>query len=88
MWDAGNRDKNLVRHKVHWQECEEVFFDEAKKIHPDPNHSHAEKRYILLGKTFIGRLLFIVFTIRDKKIRVISARDLGKKERSLYEKET
>lgn len=88
LWDSGNRDKNLIRHDVHWQECEEAFFDEAKKIHPDPQHSRTEERYILLGKTFVGRLLFIIFTIRDKKIRVISARNLNKKELYLYEKET
>ncbi|MBI2414248.1 BrnT family toxin [candidate division WWE3 bacterium] len=39
-----------------------------------------------IGNTGIGRLLFIVFTLRGRKVRVISARDSNKKERKLYEK--
>lgn len=84
-WDKGNRDKNLHSHDVTNQECEEIFFDENKKILEDSLHSQAESRHILLGKTKLGRLLFAVFTLRGKKIRVISARDLNQKERSLYE---
>jgi len=54
----------------------------------DTSHSNKEKRYILLGKTKKERLLFLVFTIRKKKIRIISARDLNKNERKLYEEKT
>ena len=63
-WDKGNSGKNLARHKVTDQECEEG--------------------YILLGKTKQQRLLFIIFTVRNTKIRVISARDINKKENKLY----
>ena len=70
------------------QECEEIFFDQEKKIFKDILHSGREERYILLGQTKENRLLFIVFTIRASKIRVISARDLNKKEKKLYEEET
>jgi len=80
IWDKGNKDKNWLKHRVSNQEGEEAFFDENKKITKD-----LEKRYILLGKTKKNRLLFIVFTIRNKKIRVISARDINKKEVYLYE---
>lgn len=65
-------------------ECEEAFFEANKKIYKDIFHSSDENRYILLGCTFEKRVLFIVFTIRNKKIRVISARDLNKKENHLY----
>ena len=85
VWDRGNKDKNLVKHRVSNQECEEAFFDDRKKITKDLRHSKREKRYILLAKTKKGRLLFIVFTFRNKKIRVISARDINKKEVHLYE---
>ena len=85
-WDKGNIDKNWGKHKVSNNEREEVFFDENKKILKDVLHSIDEKRYILLGKTKRDRLLYVVFTIRGEKIRVISARDINKKERRLYEK--
>ena len=57
-WDTFNRDKNLVKHGVYWQECEQAFFDTDKKVFHDTLHSGTERRYILLGKTFGGRLLF------------------------------
>ena len=86
-WDEGNRDKNREKHGVSANEMEEVFFDADKRAYPDPKHSSTEARSIIVGKTKKGRLLFVVYTIRDKKIRVISARDLNKKrEVDLYEK--
>lgn len=85
LWDPGNKDKNLIQHKVTNEECEETFFDLNKRILKDDLHSYTEKRYILLGKSKKGRLLFIVFTMRGKKIRIISARDLNKRETYLYE---
>ena len=87
QWDKGNKGKNYQKHKVTDQECEEAFFDQSKKILKDVLHSHVEERYILLGQTKENRILFIVFTIRSGKVRVISARDLNKKENRLYEEE-
>ena len=84
-WDKGNEMKNLTRHNVLNEECEEMFFDINKKILKDILHSGKEERYLLIGKTKKGRLLFLVFTIRKKLIRVISARDLNRKEYKLYE---
>ena len=84
LWDKGNFDKNLSKHNVTNEEIEQVFWDYNKKIYVDHKHSGIEIRHILLGKTFAGRILFIVFTIRKYKIRVISARDLNKKEKLLY----
>ena len=86
-WDEGNRDKNDIKHGVTASEAEEVFFDPHKRAYPDPKHSLTEPRHILVGKTKAGRLLFIVYTIRNDRIRVISARDLNKyREVHLYEK--
>lgn len=87
-WDEYNRDKNLVKHRVADTECEEVFFDEKKKIVRDLLHSGKENRYILIGQTKKQRRLFMVFTLRKNKIRVISARDLNKKGTHLYEEKT
>jgi len=84
IWDKGNIDKNWIKHKVTNRECEEVFFDRNKKIYKDRLHSGKEERHILLGKTKKGRLLYAVFTVRNKKIRIISARDINRKERKLY----
>jgi uncharacterized protein len=88
-WDAGNTEKNWEKHRVSTLEIEQVFFDPKLAIVTDRIHSVSEERFIALGKTKAGRLLFVVFTIRDKKIRVISARDASKrKEQLLYEEAT
>ena len=87
-WDKGNKIKNLTRHSVSQDECEETFFDSNREIQKDLLHSANEERYILLGHTKYKRLLYIVFTIRKEKVRVISARDINKKERKLYEEKT
>lgn len=84
QWDKGNIDKNLVRHRVGKEEIEEVFSDAKKKLSTDQLHSNSEDRFILLGKTVSGRLLFIAFTLRGNKVRVISARDLSRKDRIFY----
>ena len=88
LWDRGNLDKNWVKHKVKNTECEEVFSDKKKVQFKDVLHSDKENRFILLGKTKKDRLLFIAFTLRDNEVRVISARDINKRERKLYEKKT
>jgi hypothetical protein len=88
-WDRGNKDKNWQKHKVSVEEIEEAVLSESKKIAKDFFHSKKENRYLLIGETKKQRILFIVFTLRKNKIRVISARDLNKqRERRLYEKTT
>ncbi len=84
-WDKGNIEKNWERHRVTHIECEEVFFNRPLVVREDKLHSMAESRYYVLGKTDDERLLFVVFTIRENKIRVISARDMNRRERRLYE---
>lgn len=65
-------------------ECEQVFFNQPLIAAPDVAHSEQEPRFYLLGRTDSGRLLFVVFTPRDTLIRVISARDMSRKERKVY----
>jgi uncharacterized DUF497 family protein len=84
-WDENNRDKNWEKHQVLVGECEEVFFNLPLLLQTDSAHSEKEPRYYVLGHTIAGRRLFIVFTVREDKIRVISARDMSKKERKIYE---
>jgi len=84
-WDEGNLYKNWDKHLVASGECEEVFFNEPYFAYSDEKHSHAERRYYLLGETNGKRGLFIVFTVRKTMIRIISARDMNKNERKAYE---
>ena len=85
VWDDGNFGKN-EKHQVTDREAEEVFFDNQKVTSKDLLHSQNEVRFILIGKTKTGRLLYTVFTVGKDKIRIISARDINKKEVQLYEK--
>jgi uncharacterized DUF497 family protein len=85
-WDEGNKGKNLKTHGVTDGESEEVFFDSEKKIFKDVLHSGAEERHILLGQTKQKKILFVAFTKRKNKIRIISSRPINKKEKHLYEK--
>lgn len=85
QWDKGNIGKNL-KHNVEDKEAEEVFLDENRFIFKDKVHLDGEERFRILGKTQKGRLLFIAFTMRRKKIRIISVRDINRKEVPLYEK--
>jgi len=84
-WDGGNIDKNWLRHQVSWTECEEVFFNQPLIAAKDEEHSPQEARNYALGQTDAGRGLFVVFTVRRSLIRVISARDMNKKERRVYD---
>ena len=87
-WDTGNTEKNK-KHNVEDKEAEEAFLDDGKVIFKDKLHStDLEERFILLGKSKKNRLLYIVFTERDEKLRIISARDINKKEVHLYEETT
>ena len=86
-WDRGYIEKNWEKHKVTHIECEEVFFNKPLIVGEDKAHSKSEMRFYALGKTMGDRYRFIVFTLRNKKIRVISARGMNKKERKLYDEE-
>ena len=85
-WDQGNFNKNLKKHKITNEESEQVFLNPPTTIIEDTKHSSQKPRFVAIGQTDSSKLLTIIFTIRDKKIRIISARKSNKKERSLYEK--
>jgi uncharacterized DUF497 family protein len=90
-WDEGNVQKNWDAHRVTPEEAEDVFFQEPVLVRGDLPHSKQEKRYYALGRTARGRRLFISFTIRRSRIRIISARDMNRRELDQYadlEKET
>lgn len=84
-WDDGNAEKNWVRHRVSQSECEQIFFNQPLVIAEDDLHSDEELRHYALGQTDAGRLLFLVYTLRGEKVRVISARDMTPRERKEFE---
>jgi len=80
-WDKGNTHKSWVKHGVSIQESEEIFFNQPVFIAEDEKHSQKERRYFALGITNNERHLFVAYVIRKSLIRIISARDMSKKER-------
>jgi uncharacterized DUF497 family protein len=88
-WDAENARKSEEKHSVSRFEAEQVFFNQPLLVLADQKHSQNEDRYHALGKSDDARLLHITFTLRsaDTLIRVISARDMHRKERNIYEQE-
>ena len=82
-WDETNI-AHIARHNVTPEEAEQVFFDANNALDEDIKHSTVEKRFIIIGKTEKGRLLYQIFTRRGDKIRIISSRDINKREVELY----
>ena len=84
-WDAGNTTKNVLGHNVTQAEAEEIFFHTPVLVFDDAKHSITEQRWVLHGSTNADRPLTASFTIRDHRIRVISVRDMSRKERRVYD---
>ncbi|MEA2976198.1 MAG: uncharacterized protein QOF19_1718 [Alphaproteobacteria bacterium] len=88
-WDDGNDRKNVEKHAVNQIEAEQVFLDPRLLVLVDEKHSGAEKRFQAYGEVANGRRLQVSFTLRQNEtmIRVISARDMSRRERARYEQE-
>jgi len=84
-WDEANVPKIWEKHEVSPMECEQIFFNLPLVAGRDEKHSGAEMRYYVLGQSDAGRRLFAVVTVRKGRLRVISARDMSRKERKVYE---
>jgi uncharacterized DUF497 family protein len=89
-WDEGNSRKSVDKHGVTQTEAEQVFLNEPLLVVADARHGDREARLHALGRTDVGRLLHVTFTLRrdDTLIRVISARSMHRKERQRYEQES
>ncbi|MCF6264839.1 MAG: BrnT family toxin [Xanthomonadales bacterium] len=87
-WDEGNSRKSYEKHAVSQAEAEQTFFNDPLLLLLDEKHSNKEARYHAYSKTDKGRKLHIAFTLRENNtlIRVISARDMHRKERMIYDK--
>lgn len=86
-WDEGNLRK-MTKHLINDKEGESAFYDARKIIRYDSQHSDEELRYVCIAKSNQNRILFVVFTIRAGKIRIISARKANKKEERAYQQGT
>jgi uncharacterized DUF497 family protein len=87
-WDERKARTNLAKHDVSFEEATTVFGDPVSLTIPDPAHSQAEDRFILLGRSHRRRLLVVVHTERGDNIRIISARPASRRERQDYEEST
>lgn len=86
-WDENKEKSNLRKHKISFDEAESVFADSLSVTIPDPDHSIEESRFIDIGLSDKNRVLVIVYTEREERIRIISARKATRTERKIYEQE-
>jgi uncharacterized protein len=84
-WDPRKDGANEQNHGISFQEATVAFQDPLAALHTDPDHSDDEKREILVGHDTLGRLLVVVFSERQGKLRIITARKATKRERQAYE---
>jgi hypothetical protein len=84
-WDENKADKNLLKHQVSFDEAKTVFDDPLYIDFYDPDHSVDEDRYLIVGQSNQERILIVSYTERANSIRLISARELTRQERKVYE---
>lgn len=87
-WDSQKARRNVRKHGVTFDEASTVFGDPVAILMPDPDHSEAEQRYVLLGMSNRRRLLVVAFAERPPRTRLISARRATRQERRRYEEES
>jgi len=86
VWNPDKAAANLKKHRVSFIEAASVFSDPLSTTVPDPDHSANEDRYITVGLSYRSRLLMVAHTERGDRIRIISARELTRRERESYER--
>ena len=84
-WDEANIHKNWEKHHVSPFECEQIFFNRPLVVQASEGRTADEERFYALGRSDAGKMLFLVFTMRNNQIRVISARPMSRGERKVYE---
>ena len=87
-WDPDKALHNLKKHGVDFQEAATVFADMLAITYPDPDHSGDEDRFVMIGLSKRNRLLIVAHTDREGLTRIISAREVTRTERILYENES
>ncbi|MEE4355843.1 MAG: BrnT family toxin [Desulfococcaceae bacterium] len=86
-WNPDKAEKNMEKHGVSFDEAATVFSDPLSMTYNDPDHSYNEERYIIIGLSSLGKLLFVSHAEKNDRIRIISARQLTRKERKQYEQQ-
>ncbi len=86
-WDARKASENLRKHTVSFEEASSVFFDPQSATGDDPDHSVEERRFVTFGASSSGRLLVVAHAERGDAIRIITAREVTRAERKLYEED-
>ena len=84
-WDQAKAADNVAKHGVSFEEAATALRDPLSTTGLDPNHSVDEERFITFGISTRGRLLVVAHTDRDDIIRIISAREATRRERTIYE---
>jgi uncharacterized DUF497 family protein len=84
-WDDDKAEANITKHGVSFLEAVPVFEDDLSITFPDPDHSIDEERLIIIGHSDRGRLLFVSHTDQNNQTRIISAREVTRRERRVYE---
>jgi uncharacterized DUF497 family protein len=84
-WDNDKAKRNIKKHGVSFEEAMTVFADPLSLTIHDPEHSDEEDRFVILGESSGRRLLVVVFTDRDDRIRIITASVATRQERKNYE---
>jgi uncharacterized DUF497 family protein len=84
-WDPRKAADNYGKHGVSFDEASTVFADPLGRLVDDPRHSKGEERFVMLGSSRNSRLLAVMFTVREERIRIISARRVTRAERKAYE---
>ena len=84
-WDKQKAASNLRKHKVSFEEAATVFGDQLSDTFDDPDHSAEEQRFLIIGHSEKGRLLFVSHTDDGENVRIISAREPTRTEREAYE---
>jgi len=87
VWDREKAAANLRKHGVDFEEAATAFGDPLSITIPDPDHSAAEERWLLVGASRAGRMLVVAYTERGDEIRLITARSAARRERQTYEEE-
>lgn len=84
-WDDDKAAENLTKHAISFQEASTAFGDPMSLTIDDPLHSIGEERFVLLGRSDVGRIVVVVHGARGDRIRLISARRANRRERRAYE---
>ncbi len=82
-WDENKNKSNQEKHGIDFNDAKDVFKDENSKVSPDSRKDYGENRWKIIGKIY-GSIISVIYTMRDKAVRIISARKASRNERDEY----